>query len=49
MFAEINEKYGGADVCINNAGLGEDAPLLSGKTDDWKLMMDVRNKIHRPI
>ncbi len=45
MFAEINEKYGGADVCVNNAGLAINAPLLSGKTEDWGVMMDVRNEI----
>lgn len=41
MFATIKEKFGKLHICINNAGLGHDAPLLSGATKDWKNMLDV--------
>ena len=32
MFKLIEEKFGKLHVCVNNAGLGHDAPLLSGET-----------------
>ena len=41
MFAKIKEQHGTVHVCINNAGLSHDAPLLTGKTEDWKNMFDV--------
>lgn len=41
MFNDIRQKFGHLDVCINNAGLARDAPLLTGKTSDWKNMLDV--------
>ncbi|XP_072044242.1 dehydrogenase/reductase SDR family member 11-like [Amphiura filiformis] len=41
MFAEIKEKYGGVDVCINNAGMGRDASLLEGNTEKWRQMLDL--------
>ncbi|XP_072045549.1 dehydrogenase/reductase SDR family member 11-like [Amphiura filiformis] len=41
MFAEIKEKYGGVDVCVNNAGLAHPATLLEGKTEQWRNMFDV--------
>ncbi|XP_071944509.1 dehydrogenase/reductase SDR family member 11-like [Antedon mediterranea] len=41
MFAEIKEKFGGVDVCVNNAGLGFDCPLMSGKTEHWRHMLEV--------
>ena len=41
MFAEIKEKYGGVDVCINNAGLAHPSNLLEGETEDWRHMLDV--------
>ena len=47
MFAEIKEKYGGVDVCINNAGLAHLAPLLEGKTEDWKHMFEVSSLAQR--
>lgn len=42
MFAAIKVWFGGVDVCINNAGLAHQEPLLSGKTSGWKNMLDVR-------
>ena len=41
MFNLIESKYGGLDVCVNNAGLYQDAPLLSGSTEDWREMLEV--------
>ena len=38
---DVCKKNGGIDVCINNAGLANNAPLLSGTTDQWREMMDV--------
>ena len=44
MFAEIKEKYGGVDVCVNNAGLAHPSNLLEGETEDWRHMLDVSLK-----
>ena len=41
MFAAAKAQFGGIDVCVNNAGLAHDAPLLSGSTDDWRNMLEV--------
>jgi len=41
MMSAIKSQFGGADICVNNAGLGYDAPLLSGTTEKWKIMLDV--------
>ncbi|XP_062601740.1 dehydrogenase/reductase SDR family member 11-like isoform X2 [Saccostrea cucullata] len=41
MFGRIQNELGGVDVCINNAGLAHNAPLLSGSTADWRNMLDV--------
>ncbi|KAJ8368359.1 hypothetical protein SKAU_G00083870 [Synaphobranchus kaupii] len=41
MFSAIKTLHRGVDVCINNAGLGCAEPLLSGKTDGWRTMMNV--------
>ena len=43
MFAAAKAEFGGVDVCVNNAGLAHDAPLLSGSTEDWRSMLEVRN------
>lgn len=40
-FQKARDEFGGVDVCINNAGLAHNAPLLSGATSDWKNMLDV--------
>jgi NAD(P)-dependent dehydrogenase (short-subunit alcohol dehydrogenase family) len=47
MFEEVNAKYGGVDVMINNAGLAHDAPMMTGKTEDWRNMLDVSH-LYRP-
>ncbi|MEM9463659.1 MAG: SDR family NAD(P)-dependent oxidoreductase [Myxococcota bacterium] len=40
-FATTRERFDGVDLLINNAGLGRDAPLCSGATDDWREMLEV--------
>ena len=40
-FEKAETEFGGVDVCINNAGLAHNAPLLTGATSDWKNMLDV--------
>lgn len=41
MFSAIKTLHKGVDVCINNAGLAHNEPLLSGKTEGWRNMLDV--------
>jgi NADP-dependent 3-hydroxy acid dehydrogenase YdfG len=41
LFAALRQRFGGTDVLVNNAGLGHDAPLLSGASDKWREMLDV--------
>ncbi|XP_043910498.1 dehydrogenase/reductase SDR family member 11 isoform X1 [Protopterus annectens] len=41
MFSAIKTLYQGVDVCINNAGLARPEPLLYGKTEGWRNMIDV--------
>jgi NADP-dependent 3-hydroxy acid dehydrogenase YdfG len=41
LFGAIREKFGGVDVLVNNAGLGHDAPLTSGATDEWREMLEL--------
>ena len=41
MFSLAKSQFGGIDVCVNNAGLAHDAPILSGSTADWKNMLEV--------
>lgn len=36
LFAAVRQRWGGVDVLVNNAGLGHDAPLLSGATEAWR-------------
>ena len=38
---KVCKENGGIDVCINNAGLVNNAPLLSGSTEEWQEMFDV--------
>jgi NADP-dependent 3-hydroxy acid dehydrogenase YdfG len=41
LFAALRERWGGVDVLVNNAGLGHDAPLSSGDTEQWREMLEV--------
>jgi 17beta-estradiol 17-dehydrogenase / 3beta-hydroxysteroid 3-dehydrogenase len=41
LFAATKERFGGIDVLVNNAGLGHDAPLMSGRSDHWREMFEV--------
>lgn len=34
--------FGGVDVCVNNAGVCHDAPLLTGKVEQWRNMFEVQ-------
>ncbi|XP_049855699.1 dehydrogenase/reductase SDR family member 11-like [Schistocerca gregaria] len=40
-FKWIRENLTGVDILVNNAGLGNDSDLTSGKTEDWKRILDV--------
>lgn len=42
MFDLIKTKYGGVDVCVNNAGVGTHSTLLEGTTEDWREMLEVK-------
>ena len=41
LYDSIRAEYGGADVCVNNAGLSHNSPLLSGTTEEWREIMEV--------
>ena len=41
MMSAIKSQFGGADICINNAGLAHNAPLLSSSTDLWREVIEV--------
>ncbi|GBN36653.1 Dehydrogenase/reductase SDR family member 11 [Araneus ventricosus] len=41
MFDEIRRTLGRLDVCINNAGIGYDAPLLTGSISGFRSTLDV--------
>lgn len=47
MFSAIKTLHQGVDVCINNAGLARPEPLLSGKTEGWRTMIDVSSATGR--
>lgn len=36
MFSDIQKKYGGVDILINNAGISMDKLLISTSYEDWK-------------
>ncbi|XP_047108531.1 dehydrogenase/reductase SDR family member 11-like [Schistocerca piceifrons] len=40
-FKWIRENLSGVDILINNAGLGNGHDLTSGKTEEWKRILDV--------
>ena len=46
VFEYAKKDLGGIDVCINNAGVAHEVPLLSAdsKTEDWRNMLEVRIK-----
>jgi NADP-dependent 3-hydroxy acid dehydrogenase YdfG len=41
VFRQVRERWGGVDALVNNAGLGREAPLVSGATDLWREMLEV--------
>ena len=41
VFEVAKAQFGGVDVCVNNAGLAHEAPLLSGATSEWRDMLEV--------
>ena len=41
VYEVAKTKFGGVDVCINSAGVGHNAPLLSGATSEWRDMLEV--------
>ena len=41
MMSAIKSKFGGADICVNNAGLGYDEPLLTGDAEKWRHVLEV--------
>ena len=41
VFEVAKAQFGGVDVCVNNAGLAHNAPLLSGATSVWRNMLEV--------
>jgi NADP-dependent 3-hydroxy acid dehydrogenase YdfG len=41
IIAVAGERFGGVDVLVNNAGLGRGAALTSGRTEDWREMLEV--------
>ena len=41
MMSAIKSQFGGADICINNAGLGYDESLLTGDTEKWRHVLEV--------
>ena len=41
MFRQIQSTFGAVDVCINNAGLAHNAPLLSGENEEWREILEV--------
>lgn len=41
MFQKIRQQWGGVDVLVNSAGLGYLAPLVNGKTQLWRDMLEV--------
>ena len=41
VFQFARTQFGGVDVCVNNAGLGHMAPILSGNTEEWREILEV--------
>ena len=43
VFSYAKDQFGGIDVCVNNAGLAHNSPLLTGDAKYWRNMLDVSN------
>jgi NADP-dependent 3-hydroxy acid dehydrogenase YdfG len=41
LFRSARDRWGGVNVLVNNAGLGQVAPLMSGETEAWREMLEV--------
>jgi len=41
LFDKARETFGGVDVIVNNAGLGLQATVMDGDTEEWREMFDV--------
>lgn len=41
VFQKIREDFGRIDICINNAGFSSNTSLMTGRTEDWRDMIDV--------
>ena len=41
LFAEVREAWGGADLLVNNAGLGRETAISTADPADWREMLDV--------
>jgi 17beta-estradiol 17-dehydrogenase / 3beta-hydroxysteroid 3-dehydrogenase len=41
LFEAVRARWGGADVLVNNAGLGHAASLMAGSTEEWREMLEV--------
>ncbi|KAK8729135.1 hypothetical protein OTU49_008644 [Cherax quadricarinatus] len=41
LFSTIKQKFGGVDVCINNAGMSHNKSLLEGTPQEWREMLDI--------
>ncbi len=48
-FEVAKKEFGGVDVCVSNAGLGHNAPLLTGSTQDWRDMLEVGIACRNPV
>ncbi|OQV23149.1 putative Dehydrogenase/reductase SDR family member 11 [Hypsibius exemplaris] len=41
LFADIEARFGGLDVCVNNAGIAKAGPILEGSTETWTEMLQL--------
>jgi NADP-dependent 3-hydroxy acid dehydrogenase YdfG len=41
MFDAIKQKWGGVDICVNNAGLSIGGRLCDGTVAEWRQMLDI--------
>ena len=41
VFQKIKEKWGGVDVCVNNAGVTLNSGVLDGDPSQWEYMWKV--------